>query len=255
MARGFKAVTAAAQDITERKNASGGDFIRRKYFRISDGESAIVRFLEEGEDVSSVWTHKTLPSGKFKYGRYVPCRNQDPETGEPNGEDCPGCEDENKEVRKKRFRGYINVLWYDAPVFFVDDEGKTNYNKVVGNENQVAIWETGIEVFEDLGILDEDWKGLTSRPFKVRRRGEKLDTKYSISPADPDGGAKELTNGEKELIAEKYDLNELTSPGSYETWGKFGSSDTEKESITAVNADVSPFKNRKKNLQTAEVPF
>lgn len=243
MARGFKAVVAAAEDISNRKNSGGGEFTRRKFFRIGSGDTAVVRFLEQGDDVTSVWCHQLPATGNRKFGPFVPCRDQDQETGERIGEDCPGCED----GLKKKFRGYINVLWRDAPVFATETDGegreKTNYKKIVSNEDQVVIWETGIEVFEDLQILDTDWNGLSSREFKIRRKGDGLDTKYYISPADPDGGPTKVSKSDQTLIdEERYDLNELTSPGSYDTWGKFGGGQSKE--ITAVDSDASPFRQR-----------
>lgn len=234
MAKGFSAVATAAADINERKNA-GGEFTNRRWFRINDKESAVVRFLEEGEDVVSMWAHQLPPPPGRSFGSYVACRDQDPETGERIGEECPGCENE----LKRRFRGLINLIWRDAPVFDKDDDGKTNFNKVVGNEDQVVIWETGIEVFEDLQILDESYGGLTNRDFKVRRKGEKLNTSYSIIP---DGDASPVSKTDKKLAEDKFDLNELTTPAPLNTWGKRRSQNT--EAVSAVNVDVSPFKRR-----------
>jgi hypothetical protein len=179
---------------------------------------------------------------------YIPCRDQDPETGETIGEDCPGCEN----GYKKRFRGLINLVWRDAPVYEQDENGKLNFNKVVGKEDAVVVWETGIEVFEDLQILDEDYNGLTSRDFKIRRKGSGLDTKYSIAPADPDGGATALSASDEELGANKMDLNEIISPPSYDDWGK-NKSFSDRPKITAVSADVSPFKKRRG--PSDEVPY
>lgn len=237
MAKGFGAVVAASADINERKN-SGGEFSGKRWFRIYDGDVAIVRFLEEGAEVVSFWAHQTPPPPGRSFGSYVACRDQDPETGERIGEDCPGCD----RGYKRRFRGVINLIWRDAPVFERDEEtGKVNRNKVVGNEDAVVLWETGIEVFEDLQILDEDYKGLTTRDFKVRRKGEKLNTSYTITPAEPDGGAKSMSDSDKELADNKYDLEEFTSPAPLDTWGK---RTTVNQTAAAINTDVSPFRRR-----------
>jgi hypothetical protein len=238
MARGFSAVATASADINARKNSSGGDFSRRRYFKIGDGETAVVRFLEQGSDVVSMWAHQKPNEIPF-----IPCRDQDPETGEPIGEDCPGCE----AGYKKRFRGVINLIWRDAPVYETNEDGRLNFNKVVGREDAVVVWETGIEVFEDLQILDEDYNGLSSRDFKIRRKGERLNTKYSITPADPDGGAVAPSDEDLVLAENKFDLNEIVAPPSYEDWGQNRSSNSDKPKVTAVSADVSPFKRRLEN--------
>lgn len=243
MAKGFSAVATASADISKRKSSGGSDYPRRRFFKINSGESAIVRFLEQGDDVVSMWAHQ-----KPNEFQYIPCRDQDPETGETIGEDCPGCEN----GYKKRFRGLINLIWRDAPVYEQDENGRLNFNKVVGREDAVVVWETGIEVFEDLQILDEDYNGLMSRDFKIRRKGEKLETKYTIVPANPDGGATPLSSDDEELADRKFDLNEITAPPSYEEWGK-PKNTQEREKVSPVSADVSPFKRRRG--PSDEIPY
>lgn len=222
MARGFGAVAAAAKDINERKN-SGGEYTSKRWFRLpKDGDKAQVRFLEGGDEVAGAWFHVTPPTGNRQFGYLIPCLDQDSETGERVGKDCPGCE----EGYKRKFQGVINLIWRDAPVFAVDDNGKPDFDDVVGREDQVVVWQSGIETFEELQIQDETY-GLTSRDFVVRRRGTGLNTKYSINAVD--GGATELDKADKALAKEKYDLNEITEPPAYEVWGKRGQSNEEQE--------------------------
>src|SRR6266566_4640641 len=118
MPRGFEGVRAASDDIAARK-AAGGSFSSRLFFTLDDGESAVVRFLEEGDEVNFAWKHKTPPTGDRKWGGWVVCRDQD-ETGAPVGADCPGCDRD----LKKQFRGVINMVWRDAPVYERDKEGR-----------------------------------------------------------------------------------------------------------------------------------
>lgn len=94
MARGFSGIRAAAEDIQERKNAGGGG--GRNYFKLAPGESAVVRFLEQGDEVNFAWMHKLPPKGDRAFGGWVVCRDQD-ETGAPSGDDCPGCD---KDIKK-----------------------------------------------------------------------------------------------------------------------------------------------------------
>lgn len=232
MAKGFKTITAVSKDIEARKNSGGGDFVRRKYLRLpNDGDTAQVRFLESGDEVQGGWYHQTNPDERFRYGRLIPCIDQDPETAERVGKDCPGCDDN----LKRKFQGVINLIWRDAPVYAEDDDGKPDYDNIVGYEDQVVLWQQGIVTFEELQIQDETY-GLDSRDFLIRRRGTKLNTKYSVNPVD--GGPKDLTKADKELAAGKYDLNEITEPPSYENWGKTGNNTTEEE---VVPVKESPF--------------
>ena len=214
MAKGFNSVATAAEDIRTRKNA-GGTFINRRYFRIKDGEEAVVRFLEQGEEVNSAWFHQTPPTDSRRYGDLVPCRDQDSETGERIGEDCPGCE----KNYKRKFRLIINLIWRNAPIFGETDDGKTDWNNTVGFEDTVAVWDCGSEVAEDLQMLENDYNGLSSTDFKIRRRGAKLDTKYSVVPADVNKLESPLSKNDLELNKNKYDINEIIAPPSYETWG------------------------------------
>lgn len=243
MGKGFGAVATAVKDIENRKNSGGGSFTKRRYFVIKDGETAVVRFLEQGDDVRSGWFHKTKPTDKFKYGRFIPCRDQDPETSQRIGEDCPGCESNDKEVTKRKYRGVFNVIWRNAPVFETDEEGKVNWNKQIGNEDVVAVWEVGSELLDDLAYVDGKYKGLGSRDFEITRRGSGLDTKYSIGPADPDSGVVPMSKEDLALSDTKYDLNEIVEPPSYENWGTSGSAPT--EVTLRSDTDASPFARRR----------
>lgn len=239
MARGFSAVRTASKDISERKN-SGGNFTSKRFLKIGDGEDAVVRFLEQGDEVVSAWFHNVDIGRKFPV--LVPCIDQDAETGERVGKECPGCESNDKDEAKRRFKSVLNVIWRNAPVYEVDSEGKTDWKSVVGYEDTVVLWQPGIEVSEDLNMLDEDYNGLSSRDFKIRRRGSGLDTKYSVSPANPDGGASPMSDEDKALAENKYDLNEIVTPEPYDKWGIRGGSDKE---VRVPISDTSPFMKKK----------
>jgi hypothetical protein len=87
---------------------------------------------------------------------------------------------------------------------------------IIGNKPQVAVWGSGIRVFEELYEVDTNYRGLKSRKFKIKRRGSGLDTKYSIAPADVDSGSQPFTAEEKELAKTKYDLASFIKPPTYE---------------------------------------
>lgn len=232
-------IAAASADINARKEAGGSG--GRYYFKLKDGETAIVRFLEDGADVACAWVHQLEPSGGREYGIKVPCRDQDFDTLQRGvGEACPGCERD----LKPSFQGAINMIWRDAPVLKRDDQNRLvrdEQNKPVvdGAEDQLAVWVAGITVFEELDTIDADFGGLTSRDFKITRRGSGLNTKYTIRPANVDGGPSEMSEADKELATEKFDLSAYASAPDYEDWGKQKQSE---QVTTTVPATTSPFR-------------
>lgn len=240
---GISKVRSASEDINARKEAGGG--AGRIFFKLADGETAIVRFLEGGDDVAAAWVHQLEPTGGREYGVKVPCRDQDFDTLSRGntGEACPGCERDLKAT----FQGAVNLIWRDAPKLKRDDEGKAvrgSDNKYVfeGVEDQLAIWTAGITVFEDLDTLDADLGGLTSRDIKVTRRGTGLNTKYTIRAASADGGPSEMSPADQELAAEKFDLSAYGSAPDYEEWGKQQQSSDKATATTVVQASTGPFR-------------
>lgn len=236
MGRGFSGVRAASQDIEDRKNSGGSG--GKLYFKLADNETAVVRFLEQGDDVVWAWVHELPPESGRLVGDKIPCRAYDDE-GMFTGDDCPGCEKQYK----RTFQGAINVIWNDAPVFQRDADNKLIKENgkvvVVGHEDQVAVWVAGITVFDDLLENEETYKGLSSRPFRIKRKGTGFNTKYDIKPANPDDGAIPFSAAETALAAEKYDLTSYSAKPSYETWGKKQQPSRNKD--TVVPSDTSPF--------------
>lgn len=213
MPRGFSGVRQTSAELEARRSAGSGP--NALWFRLADGEEAIVRFLEEGEGI--FWCHQhEVPIEGRQFGRDVTCCNQ-----ENDGTPCPGCEAD----LPRKFKGFVNLIWDEAPIFKRDKDGKMvkdsdNDPIVVGTKPQVAVWGSGIRLFEELEELNTDYKGLRSRKFKVKRKGKKLDTKYHISPAEVDSGPQGFTKTEKELEGKKYDLNEFIKPPSYQEFQK-----------------------------------
>lgn len=204
MPRGFAAIEAAAEKIS----SYSGEFQSVLYFKLpDDGDSGIVRFLEQGDEVYSFWYHDFSNVDKKNGWRTkVPCLDQD-DTGVP----CPGC----REDLPRKFQGLINVIWREAPVFKRDEENKLVRDKkknliVEDHKDQVAVWRSGIELFsKSLKRKDLTYKGLGTRDFEITREGTGLDTTYSVEPADPDAGATEISDADQELAQNKYDLEEI----------------------------------------------
>ena len=213
MPRGTEGIRKAAADVEARRAAGGG--AGALWFKLAPGEETVVRFLEQNDDLAYAYMHEVPVEGR-QWGRPVPCCDQD-----QDGTPCPGCERD----MPRKFAGYINVLWDDAPVFKRDENSKmvrdTQGDPVVlGHKPQVAIWSSGIKLFEQLDEINTNYRGLMSRRFKVKRKGSGFDTKYYISPEDVDSGPQEMSASDKELLAQKYDLNEYIKPRTYEDFLK-----------------------------------
>jgi hypothetical protein len=211
MPKGFGGVRQASAEVESRRG-SGKSAL---FFKLAAGQETEVRFLEQDDDVAYCYVHYVPVEGRA-WGRPVACLDQ-----EKDGTPCPGCE----RGMDRKFLGYINLVWFDAPVYKRDTEGKIvkdrlNDPVVQGVKPQVALWSSGIRLFEELDEINTNFKGLRSRRFKVKRKGEGLNTKYAIGPVDVDSGPQEFTSEERKLEDEKYDLVEWTTPGSYEDFLK-----------------------------------
>jgi hypothetical protein len=212
MPRGFDKVKEASERLSRNSGGSGSGVF---YLKLPDDQdSAIIRFLEQGDEVYSYWYHDFSHADKKNGWRNrFPCLDLNDE-----GTPCPGCEQE----LPRRFQGLINVIWRDAPVLKKDDEGnfvrnkKTNEIEVDGNADQVAVWRGGIELFKLLAKKDAAYKGLGTRDVEVVRDGTGLDTTYSVEPADLDAGASELSDADQELAKDKYDLDEVANYKTYD---------------------------------------
>jgi hypothetical protein len=212
MPRGFGGIRQAAQEAQARRNRAGGNTgAKHLYFSLQPNEEAEVRFLEQGEDVHWAYMHEVPVEGRH-WGDFYPCLDQ-----EKDGTPCPGCDRD----MDRKVKGYINLIWFDAPVYARDQDGRLlkdaqNKKIIEGRKDQVAVWTSGRRLFENLDETDSDWKGLTSQRFKVKRKGEGFDTTYKILPVDPAAGEEDFSENEKKLAEEKADLNPYVTPGSYE---------------------------------------
>lgn len=213
MSKGFEGIKSRSEaQKAKQKNFQKKEFDGPPplYFGIKDGESVQVRFLEENEDVHYADVHEIPVEGR-SWGITIPCLDQN-----ADGTACPGCE----RGLDRKFKGYINVIWADAPVWKRDENQrlvKDDYgNKIsIGQKTQVAIWSSGIRLFEKLEVINDRYRGLRSRRFEVTRKGVKLPF-YEIVPVEIDGGPQEFTAGETKLDESKTNLDFYTVPGTYD---------------------------------------
>jgi hypothetical protein len=237
MPRGFDGVRSASAEVEARRSGGGPGAL---WFRLKAGDEAIVRFLEQDDDIFWCYMHEVPVEGR-NFGRDEVCLNQ-----ESDSTPCPGCEQD----LPRRFKGFVNVIWFEAPVFKRDSENKLVKDRlgdpvVIANKPQVAVWGSGIRVFEELDETNTNYRGLTSRRFRVKRKGEKLDTKYHIAPADVDGGPQAMDAQEAELAKGKYDLNEFVKPKTYDEFlkamGQVPSNGSVSSTPTEQATKVNPF--------------
>ena len=235
MPKGFEGVRTAAAEINAKQ--SNGPSDRVTYLKLKDGESATVRFLEQGDEICWAWCHEMPPRGRQRWGDMTPCLDQS------GGGVCPAC----RAGVDRTFNGWINLIWHDGPIYKRNEDGSTDWNTVVERKPIIAQWERGIMTFQELDGKDSTYKGLRSRKFKISRKGSGMsNTKYIIEPEDVDSGPQELSDVEKELIANKPDLTEKITPISEEKmleWLNIGGGSTGDEGgVSAVSDNnVNPF--------------
>ena len=241
MPRGFVGVRQASAVVEARRSGGGPSAL---WFRLDPDEEAIVRFLEQDDDIFWCNMHDVPVEGR-QFGKDVVCCNQD-----DDGTPCPGCE---RDLPRK-FKGFINLIWMTAPVWKRSPEGRLEKDRdnqpiVVGRKPQVAVWGSGIRVFENLDEVNGNYRGLKSRRFKVKRKGKGLDTKYSVSPENVDSGPQPVTSEEKELEKGKYDLNLFIKPPTYDDFlkelGEIADSNGHVSTPAEEAASRNPFMRRK----------
>jgi hypothetical protein len=220
-------------------------------FRLQAGQYAVVRFLEEGEDLTFADTHR-IPlqrkSGGLWYKNFVCLDTED------DGTACPACRGSNQDVAKRITRGFVNLIWREGPVYQRDENKrlvKDNSGNLilVGREDQIALWPCSWTVFETLKEKDSKFKGLMSRDWEVKRVGSSMqDTKYMLDPVDPDAGPQPMTIADLALAEQRYDLAELTKPMEYDALAQV-------LSRGATTDGAQPTMDRSAVLPTAEGTF
>lgn len=238
MPKGLDSIRKASAEVAARRASRGGGGGRK--LTLGDGEEAIIRFLEQDDDIAWAWVHDVPVEGR-QWGRPVVCCNQD-----DDGTPCPGCE---RNIYRK-FKGWINVIWFDAPQFKRDDNNKVvmDGNKPVteGQKTTTAFFTSGINFFDELEEANTNYRGLRSRRFKLKRKGADKNTKYPFVPVDIDSGPQDFTEEEKELEKGKTDLVPFITPPSYEEFMReLGESGGASSSNGESEQSANPFMRRR----------
>lgn len=222
MPSGANAFEKHASAIAARR--SSGEYQRVDYFQLKDGESARVRFLEQGENLTWGLSHR-IKTPALQYPQDVLCLDQEDE-----GTSCPACQSDIKEIRSRSTKGYVSLIWRGseeselarAPIYKRNDKGALekapNGQKIItAYEDSVWLWKCSKTVFEQILAKDKAYKGIMSRDFLVSRKGASLEnTTYFIEPAVVDGGPEPMTVADQSLAQSKFDIIKLTTPGTYE---------------------------------------
>jgi hypothetical protein len=244
MPKGFSNLREEIQRIEERKQkaleGSGNqerDWTPSLWFKLPESGSgkaekeitaamrAVIRPLEEGDDVAYALVHPvTVPDKKYPVD--IVCRDQD-----NSGEACPGCE----AGLKRKLKGWINVIWRNAPDFEQDDNGrfltKVEYESLPKSD-KVAILSSGPQLFGRLDELDEDLEGITNYDLRITRKGTGLATTYEIKKAKK----ADLSAADKKLVAEKPDLSNFIRIPDYDEWVERAKGNT----VSASSDDGAP---------------
>ena len=168
--KGLKNINAL---LDKPKSESTG--VKVRWVKLSDGQAAKIRFVEELDTDSAhysddrglavVVSEHTNPKD---YKRKAAC------TMESEGR-CFGCEMARKEPKsgwRARFRFYCNVL--------VDDGLEDPY---------VAVWSQGVSKQSAFNTIREyalETGSITNLQWKLKRNGQGTETNYTLIPTSPD---------------------------------------------------------------------
>lgn len=250
MPRGTAAFSKHQQAAEQRQAEYAGT--KADYFGLSGGEVAVVRFLEQGEDIAFCNYHRVPMPGR-EYPQDVACLDQD-EVGEP----CPGCQSEHKSIRGRSLKGLFNLIWrggpeiqalnqqiqvYNAqvaatgqpaypvyalaPLYKRNEYGapakdeQTKQKIVTGYADGVFLWKASKTAYQQIVNKDQTVRGLMSRDMTIRRQGSgKDDTVYFIEPLDINTPGAPMTAEDLALMDKKYDLDAIMKPPTYEEFAK-----------------------------------
>lgn len=183
--------SAAIKDAID-KGGSGGT---SGFLKLKDGESVTIRFLQELDETGKNYsTENGVAIGFYEHMNPDDYKQSFKCTAETEGR-CVGCErvPSNKKWRAK---------------------GRLLANVVVrGNPDEVKIFSTGLSskgLAPSLVDFATDYGSLCDRDYKLTRRGESIDTTYTLLPRD----VSSLSKSDKET--ELIDLNAVVRGLSYE---------------------------------------
>lgn len=217
MPTGAEAFKQKQQVKESQRAAQGAGSIKADYFSIAGNTYAVVRFLEQGSELTFADVHRIPVVGKQYPQDFICLDNGD------DGTPCPGCQSADDKLRRRVTKGFVNLIWREGPVYERNDYGTPKKDQgsgkpiIVGRADGVFLWKCSGEVFTEILAKDDKYKGISSRDFEIRRTGTTMqDTKYALDPAEVDGGPQPMTIGDQALAEKKYNLAEIITPLSFQ---------------------------------------
>lgn len=215
MPKGWDAIEEQSSALQEQREQFGQGFKPELRVGVKHQGPFIVRFLEQGQDVSNyaVHTYKVpnpqVPGG-FSDRRFT-CLNQAP-WSDPN---CPGC----TSGMKRKHRGVFNVIQRNRAIYRKGADGKTIKTATGdyitdGYADTVVIANVGGPTAEALRKADASYRGLMSRDFQITYSGDTFQA-YSLAPMlDNQGNANAtpMSEADHQLAQAKHDLDEYMKP-------------------------------------------
>jgi hypothetical protein len=192
--RGLSKIKQLAEDANARSQAyEAGEGGGVRALKLSPGETAIGRFLEEGENVWYLYMHELPKKPGQAYGDRIQCLDQD-----DVGADCPGCQIEGA---KRTARMVINFIRYDEPKLRRGADGKAvkdaaNNYIFDGVEPALIIWEAPQSAGGRLAYLEamnnggDASHGITNHVVTIARTSDNknpwmIDVVQANKPPDP----------------------------------------------------------------------
>jgi hypothetical protein len=251
--KGAQSFTRHASAVEQRREQAMSQFgPKADYFTLNAGEIAVVRFLEQGEELAYASCHR-IRTSQGRYPNDVLCLDQ-----YDDGTPCPFCASDSKEIRGRATKGFVNLIWRGgqwiqsvnqhilseneqrisagqppfmtyalAPVYKRNQQGvperdeNTKQKIVTGYADGVFLWKCSNSAFQVLLEKDRTYRGAMSRDFTIRRQGATMqDTVYFIEPYDVDNPAQPMSGADLELAQHKYDLDQFITPMSFEDASK-----------------------------------
>jgi hypothetical protein len=184
-------------NVDENIKRSAKRFSAPEWVKVPDGESAVVRVIDVGNDFRDGFVHPVEFEGRGKskktFTRDVMCLDQN-----DDGTPCPGCRDD----LDRRYKFWCRVIEREA-------EKTNDSDKVIGYEDQVKILSSGKRL---VGALNKKHKkrDLSLRDIEIEREGTGWDTDYSVEWVDEEDNP--MTKEDLALIeASEIDLDRYTT--------------------------------------------
>lgn len=183
-------------DITSTKQLEDSTQAQTSFIDIKDGEKATLRIVS---GIKGVKEHNIDIQGSR---RAIMCPEA-MEEWEAKEEDrqinkaikCPVCERPNMPERR------VSTKFF---AIAIDDKGT------------VGVLKKGPSVYKVITDLMGEGYDLSETPVIISRKGEKLDTEYTVLPARKDAPLTEEEKAAVEKFKEGYDIEQYAKPMSYE---------------------------------------